>query len=85
MQGVILSPKLFAIYVDQLSEKLESSNVGCHINMQCMNTLFYADDAVLLVPIVDALQKLIDVCQDFARQGDMVYHFNNHQHNVGQF
>ena len=36
-----------------------------------MNHLFYADDAVLLAPTVDALQKLIDVCQDFARKGDI--------------
>ena len=74
-QGGILSPRLFAIYVDKLSEQLESSKVGCHINKQCMNHLFYADDAVLLAPTVDALQKLIDVCQDFARKGDMVYNF----------
>ena len=74
-QGGILSPRLFAIYVDKLSEQLESSKVGCHINKQCMNHLFYADDAVLLAPTVDALQKLIDVCQEFARKGDMVYNF----------
>ena len=49
--------------------------VGCHINKQCMNHLFYADDAVVLAQTVDALQKLIDVCQDFARKGDMVYNF----------
>ena len=40
-----------------------------------MNHLFYADDAVLLAPTVDAPQKLTDVCQDFARKGDMVYNF----------
>ena len=74
-QGGIPSPKAYAIYVDQLSEQLESSKVECHINMQCMNMLPYAGDAVLLVPIVDALQKLTDVWQEFARQGDMVYHF----------
>ena len=74
-QGGILSPRLFAIYVEKLSEQLESSKVGCHINKQCMNHLFYADDAVLLAPTVDALQKLIDVCQDFARKGGMVYNF----------
>ena len=64
----MLSPKLFAIYVDQLSEQLESSKVGCHINKQYMNHLFYAADAVLLSPTVDALQKLIDICQGFARK-----------------
>ena len=55
-KGGILSPRLFAIYVDKLSEQLECSEVGCHINKQCMNHLFYADDAVLLAPTVDALQ-----------------------------
>ena len=66
----------FLVKIGPMSLKsLESSKVGCYINKQCMNHLFYADDAVLLAPTVDALQKLIDVCQDFARKGDMVYNF----------
>ena len=40
-----------------------------------MNHLFYADDTVLLAPTVDAQQKLIDVCQEFAIKGHMVYNF----------
>ena len=48
---------------------------GTEYLISAMNHLFYADDAVLLAPTVDALQKLIDVCQEFARKGDMVYNF----------
>ena len=58
-----------------MSGQLESSKVEYHINKQCMNHLFYADDAVLVAPTVDALEKLINVCQDFARKRDMVYNF----------
>ena len=68
-QGGILSPKLFAIDADLLSEQLESSKVGCHITMQCMNHLFYVDDAVLLTPTVDVLQKLIDVAKSLPGRG----------------
>ena len=31
-QGRILSPKLFSVYVDDLSDKLIKSKIGCHID-----------------------------------------------------
>ena len=43
-QGGILSPKLFALYMNKLSRLLVLSNVGCYIDGQCMNHLMYADD-----------------------------------------
>ena len=74
-QGGILSPQFFSIYVEDLSLDLLSINIGCFINRQCMNHLFYADDAVLLAPTVGGLQKLIDVCQRFAVVNDMCFNF----------
>ena len=34
-QGRVLSPKLFAIYIDDLSNKLALCKSGCYINGQC--------------------------------------------------
>ena len=45
-QGGILSPKLFAIYVDDLSHELTLFKSGCYIDDQCMNYVMYADDNV---------------------------------------
>ena len=49
-QGGILSPRLFTVYVDALSESLKQSNVRCHFYSICVNHLFYADDSVLIAP-----------------------------------
>ena len=49
-QGGILSPKLFAIYVDDLSHELTLCKSGCYIDDQCMNHVMYADDICLMAP-----------------------------------
>ena len=38
-----------------------------------MNHLNYADDAVLLAPTVSSLQTLVDICQEYATNFDIVY------------
>ena len=43
-QGGILSPYLFIIYIDDLSNMLNSAGIGCHIHYYCTNHVFYADD-----------------------------------------
>ena len=43
-QGGILSPRLFALYVNQLTDGLLSCNAACYINDMCINHLMYADD-----------------------------------------
>ena len=37
-QGGILSPRLFAVYVDALSKRLKQSNVGCHFIKKTLST-----------------------------------------------
>ena len=62
-QGGVLSPYLFAVYIDSVIMKVVDSNVGCHIKLFCINILLYADDILLLAPSISALQQLIHVCQ----------------------
>ena len=47
-QGGILSPSLFAIYMDDLSSLLNTSRIGCHISDVCINHVFYTDDLCLM-------------------------------------
>ena len=47
-QGDILSPCLFAVYVDDLSKQLIDARSGCFIEHQCINHVMYADDICLL-------------------------------------
>ena len=71
-QGGILSPYLFNAYTDQLSEKLDLSGVGCHY-LGSINHLYYADDMVLLSPTPQGLQKMVDICADYAGNHDIVF------------
>src|SRR5271163_209832 len=47
-QGSTLSPKLFALFVDDLLLRLKLSGLGCHIKGLCLNAMMYADDLMLL-------------------------------------
>ena len=53
-QGGILSPYLFNVYVDDLSNMLNSTGIGCHIQKCCTNICFMQMTYVLLrlVPLV---------------------------------
>jgi hypothetical protein len=73
-QGGILSPRLFSLYIDDLSTLLADTQVGCYIDSTCVNHFFYADDMCLLAPSATGLQKLLDVCQQYGVVHDIVYH-----------
>ena len=61
-QGRVLSPKLFAIYIDDLSQDLAMCKSGCYINEQYMTHVMYANDICLLAPSAIGLQWMLDVC-----------------------
>ena len=72
-QGGVLSPKLFAIYIDDLSQDLALCKSGCYINEQCMNQVMYADDICVLAPSAIGRQRLLDVCFDFGIRNDSMF------------
>ena len=72
-QGSIMSPKLFAIYVDDLTLSLMKSKIGCMLDEVCFNHIFYADDLCLLAPCAIALQKLLDICHEYGIEHDVIY------------
>ena len=55
-QGGILSPYLFNVYVDDLSQTLNSCITGCLSGNITINHLMYADDLVLLSPSATGLR-----------------------------
>ena len=72
-QGGVLSPKLFAIYVDNLSQDLAMCKSGCYIDDQCINHHMYADDIYLLAPSAHVLQRMLDLCFDFSIRNDIKF------------
>ena len=60
-QGGILSPKIFALYMNRLTDELSNSYAGCYINDKCIIHIMYADDICLMAPTATAMQNLLDV------------------------
>ena len=72
-QGGILSPYLFNVYVDDLSQTLNRCRTGCLSGNN--NHLMYADDLVLLSPSATGLRELLCACEEFSISHDVVYNF----------
>ena len=61
-QGGILSPKLFSIYIHDLSKVLNDSGKGCYVDNVCVTHVNNADDICLIAPCAIALQQLLNIC-----------------------
>ena len=61
---MVLSPYLFAVYVDDVG-KLFSVHFGTYI-------MLYADDILLLAPSVTVLQRLLQACEEELNSIDTV-------------
>ena len=72
-QGGILSPYLFCVYMDDLSNRLNDIKVGCSIGATLINHLMYADDLVLLSPSAMGLSLLLSVCSAYGIEHDITY------------
>ena len=70
-QGKILSPKLFFVYMDDLSNLLISSDVGCILNNIRFNLVFYGDDLCLMAPCATALQELLNIGHRYSIIADL--------------
>ncbi|KAI3385219.1 hypothetical protein SNEBB_001120, partial [Seison nebaliae] len=57
-QGGVLSPMLFAAYLDPLLNNIHNSKQGCHMGNICANAFAYADDIVVLSPTCSGLRQI---------------------------
>jgi len=76
-QGGVLSPYLFAMYVDDLIQILRLSGYGLYIGQMFVGCLLYADDIVLMSPSCFGLRQLVHVCEQFGSLWDIK--FNAHK------
>ena len=72
-QGGVLSPLLFAVYIDVLINELERSGYGCHIGHRYFGVLGSADDLSLLAPTIYSLRKMLSICEQFGLEYDVKY------------
>ena len=57
----VLSPYLFACFIDSMVDKVKISGVGCYMNMACMSIFLYADDILLVASSVSSLQRILSL------------------------
>ena len=72
-QGGVLSPVLFAVYLDGLLEELSESGVGCYWGHMFAGALCYADDLVLLAPCASAPRCMLSICQSYADDHGLLF------------
>ena len=73
-QGGILSLKLFIVYMDDLSDQLNNSNIGGNFGSgQLVNHISYADDMCLLSFSTAGMQKLFNICDQYSNDHDLIF------------
>ena len=64
-QGGVLSPLLFDVYVNELSELLNKSGIGGNLGGTLINHMLYADDICIVSLSSSGLQHLLNICSDY--------------------
>src|SRR3989442_4236258 len=72
-QGGILSPVLFALYIEDILKELKIRDKDCKINGIFLGCFLYADDILLLSQSVTCIQSMLDICSDVARNLDLLF------------
>ena len=75
-QGGILSPALFILYMNDLSVRLSKLGLGARLAGNVLNHLGYADDLCLLTLTSAGMQRLLDCCDQYALEHDLLYNLS---------
>ena len=62
-RGGVLSPYLFAVYIDDVIQHVKSLNVGCMFWLVNASIILYADDILLSAPSIYSLENLLLACE----------------------
>ena len=71
LQGGIVSPKLFNLYLSDMCEYLDQT-CGVKINSTTYTHLLYADDLVLISESQDGMQTLLDNLEAYCRKWHLI-------------
>ena len=69
----MLSPALFAVYLDGLLLELRQLKVGCQIGGWWCGATCFADDLFLLAPSRTAAEMMLETCENYAQRHNLEY------------
>ena len=72
-QGCTLSPLLFMIVMEELTQRIKKTGVGIRIGKEILNILLFADDVVLLTESWEDMQKLLEEVGKFSEDMEMKF------------
>ena len=64
---------LLGVYLDSLIKTLKQRNIACKIGNKFLGVFGYADDLTLLCPTLSGLQEMLNVCEDFAKDYNILF------------
>ena len=68
MEGAILSPFLYTVFIDGLTQRLEAQNLGCRFTHGgWAGALYYADDLCMMATSDSEMQKMLRVLDEYCR------------------
>ena len=70
-QGCILSPLLFNLFLSDLAKKFESMSEKFDLNHTGINSLFWADDLVLLAKSKEDLDKMLKILEEYCKENEI--------------
>ena len=73
LQGSVLGPTLFILFIDDLLDELQKSNLGIQLDNITLSALAFADDIMLLALVVSNLQQLLSICDSWAAKNGMTF------------
>ena len=73
LQGSKLGPILFNLFINDLLEVLNKSNLGATVGLLHFAALGFADDIVLISDTPRKLQRLLDICSSWTRRNQMTF------------
>ena len=79
-QGHVMSPELFKLYINGLTELLNNSNLNTpELNSVTISHLLWADDLVLIALDPGSLQTQINILQKFCEEWGLEVNFDKTQ------
>jgi len=76
LQGESASPSIFNLFLEEIVQQLESSNVaGIRLHLKIVHILLFADDMVIVSPSSETLQMKIHVVSKFLKNRGLNINF----------